>query len=57
MGEFETKVKTVEKLISQMGIKTIRRKGEVIFQQNHFCKPNKKVIKETIDNLLMLNLD
>ncbi|MBC8062309.1 MAG: hypothetical protein H7Y18_16795 [Clostridiaceae bacterium] len=50
-------IETIESLIVKMDINSIKRKGQVIFKQNHFCTQDLTIIKETIDDLLKFELN
>jgi hypothetical protein len=45
---------TIESIICELGIRIIKRKGEIIFKDNHFCINDKLIILETVNNIISL---
>jgi len=50
-------IANLENLIVELGINSIKRKGQVIFHENHFCTQNLSIIRETLAKLIKLKLD
>jgi len=50
-------IKIVGDFLAGIGINSIKRNGQVVFYQNHFCTQNLTTIKETIESLIKLELN